>query len=288
MKAIMLMFDSLNRLMLKPYGGTLTDTPNFRRLAERAVTFDRCYAGSLPCMPARRELHTGRYNFLHRSWGPIEPFDVSMPELLSKNGVHTHLVSDHGHYWEDGGATYHQRYDTWEIVRGQERDRWKARVAPTPLPDHYGRCDAQEEVNRLYIGTKAAMPLSQVYGLGLEFLEANFQADNWFLQLECFDPHEPFYIPPDAGKNRDDGYDGPRFDWPAYRRVSEPPEAVEHCRRRYLELLRLCDEQVGRILDFMDAHDLWRDTMLIVNTDHGFLLGEHGWWGKGLMPSTRK
>ena len=34
----------------------------------------------------------------------------------------------------------------------------------------------------------------------------------------------------------------------------------------------------------MDAHDMWRDTMLIVNTDHGFLLGEHDWWGKNAMP----
>ena len=67
MKAIMLMFDSLNRALLEPYGCTWTKTPNFRRLAERSVKFENCYAGSLPCIPARRELHTGRYNFLHRS-----------------------------------------------------------------------------------------------------------------------------------------------------------------------------------------------------------------------------
>jgi lysophospholipase L1-like esterase len=64
MKAIMLMFDSLNRNLLSPYGCEWTKTPNFKRLSENAVTFDTCYAGSLPCMPARRELHTGRYNFL--------------------------------------------------------------------------------------------------------------------------------------------------------------------------------------------------------------------------------
>ena len=34
----------------------------------------------------------------------------------------------------------------------------------------------------------------------------------------------------------------------------------------------------------MDEHDMWKDTMLIVNTDHGFLLGEHGWWSKNIMP----
>ena len=38
--------------------------------------------------------------------------------------------------------------------------------------------------------------------------------------------------------------------------------------------------QLGRILDKMDEYNLWEDTMLIVNTDHGFMLGEHDWWAK--------
>ncbi len=122
MKAIMVMFDSLNRHLLPPYGCDWTHAPNFARLAARAVTFDRSYVCSMPCMPARRELHTARPNFLHRSWGPIEPFDDSVPEILQRAGVHTHLVSDHYHYWEDGGATYHTRYNTWEFYRGQEGD----------------------------------------------------------------------------------------------------------------------------------------------------------------------
>ena len=76
-------------------------------------------------MPARREMHTGRHNFLHRSWGPLEPFGDSMPELCHTAGVHSHKVTDHHHYWEDGGATYHQRFRTHEFVRGQEGDWWK-------------------------------------------------------------------------------------------------------------------------------------------------------------------
>lgn len=63
MKAIMVMYDSLNREMLEPYGCDWTLTPNFRRLAEKSVQFENCYVGSMPCMPARRELHTGRINF---------------------------------------------------------------------------------------------------------------------------------------------------------------------------------------------------------------------------------
>ena len=128
MNAVFLMFDSLNRDKLSAYGCTDVLTPNFKRFEKKCVTFDNCFAGSLPCIPARRELHTGRSNFLHRSWGPLEPFDDSMPEILKNNGVLSHLISDHSHYWEDGGSTYHTRYDSWEFIRGQEGDPWKVTI----------------------------------------------------------------------------------------------------------------------------------------------------------------
>ena len=125
MKAVFLLFDSVNRLMLEPYGGQLLETPNFKRLAERSVTFDNHYIGSMPCMPARRDMQTGHLSFLHRSWGPLEPFDNSFPELLKTAGAYSHLITDHYHYWEDGGATYHTRYNSFEFIRGQESDPWK-------------------------------------------------------------------------------------------------------------------------------------------------------------------
>lgn len=112
MRAIMVMFDSLRFDMMPGRGKDIVNLPNFRRLAQHSVFFPDCYAGSLPCMPARRELHTGRYNFLHRSWGPLEPFDESMPQILHQAGIHAHLSTDHYHYLEDGGATYHTRYSS--------------------------------------------------------------------------------------------------------------------------------------------------------------------------------
>ncbi|HBM52829.1 MAG TPA: sulfatase, partial [Deltaproteobacteria bacterium] len=129
MKLVFILFDSLNRHLLSPYGGQI-NTPNFKRLSEKSQTFNKHYVGSLPCMPARRDMHTGRLSFLHRSWGPLEPFDNSFPEILFKNNVYSHLVSDHYHYWEDGGLTYHNRYDSYEFIRGQEGDAWKAMVQP--------------------------------------------------------------------------------------------------------------------------------------------------------------
>ena len=285
MKAILLLFDSLNRHLLPCYGGDWVKAPNFQRLAERSVTFDNAYMGSMPCMPARRELHTGRYNFLHRIWGPLEPFDDSMPELLKKAGVYTHLITDHFHYFEDGGSTYHNRYNSWEFFRGQEGDPWKAHVAPPQIPAHLGNRQKmplwrQDWVNRTYMTREEDLPLARNFQAGLEFLDVNHGEDNWFLQLENFSPHEPFHVPESYLQQ----YDGPElelhFEWPDYAAVTETPEAVAHCRKRYAALVTMCDQYLGRLLDRMDRYNLWEDTLLIVGTDHGVLLGEHGWWGK--------
>ena len=91
MKAILILFDKLNRHMLPPYGSEWIHAPNFERLASHTVTFENAYVGSTPCMPTRRELHTGRHNVLHCICGPLEPFDDSMPEILKQNSVY----SDH-------------------------------------------------------------------------------------------------------------------------------------------------------------------------------------------------
>jgi arylsulfatase A-like enzyme len=288
-KAIMVMFDSLNRHMLPPYGGRSVHAPNFERLAERAVVFDQCWIGSMPCMPARRELHTGRYNFLHRSWGPLEPYDDSMPELLKQSGIYTHLTTDHQHYFEDGGGTYHSRYNTFSFQRGQEGDAWKGEAADPSPPPHIGgqsgnRLMRQDWINRKYITSEDHFPQALTFREGLEFIAVNRNADNWFLQLETFDPHEPFYAPERFRELYPHAYDGPHFDWPSYGRVKETPEQVEHVRYEYAALVSMCDYYLGKVLDEMDRLGLWEDTLLIVNTDHGYLLGEHDWWAKTVQP----
>ena len=284
MKAIMVMFDSLNRRHLPAFGCDWTVAPNFRRLAERTVTFNNAYVGSMPCMPARRELHTGRYNFLHRSWGPLEPFDVSMPRLLADHRIYSHLVSDHYHYWEEGGANYHCRYSSWEISRGQEGDPWIGQVADPVVPEHLGTCLRQDLVNRAHMKREQCQPQAVTFERGCQFLRDNGGQDNWFLQIETFDPHEPFFTQQSYQDLYPHEYRGPTFDWPKYGRVGESPEAVQHCRYMYAALLSMCDAYLGRVLDLMDELDLWKDTMLIVNTDHGFMLGEHDWWAKCDMP----
>ena len=285
MKAVMVMFDSLNRHFLPNYGCDWTVAPNFRRLAERTLTFDTSYVCSMPCMPARRDLLTGRPNFLHRSWGPLEPFDDSMPKLLRDGGTPAHFVSDHYHYWEAGGATYHCQYNTWQFFRGHEGDPWMGQIAPPTRPDNVvARGQDQDWINRQFLQTEGDLPISKTFNAGINFLKRNQGEDNYFLQIETFDPHEPFYSLRQHKDRYPHDYEGGHFDWPAYRFVEETPEEVEHIRYEYASVLSHCDQKLGDVLDVFDAQNLWDDTMLIVWTDHGFMLGEHNCWAKIWQP----
>ncbi|MHA2035322.1 MAG: sulfatase [Promethearchaeota archaeon] len=290
MKVIFILFDTLNKHFLPPYRNNWVHAPNFKRLAEKTVIFDNCYCGSLMCIPARRELHTGRYNFLHRSWGPMEPFDDSMPEILKNNGVYSHLISDHYHYWEDGGCTYHNRYSSWEIVRGHEGDPWKGEVRDPKIPETVPNWRRnlphwrQDWVNRKYMQKEEDQPQAGTFKLAFEFIEKNHMEDNWFLHVETFDPHEPYFTQQKYKNIYKHDYNGPHFDWPNYGIVTETEEQVQHVRKEYAASVSMCDTYLGKILDILDEKDMWKDTMLIITTDHGFLLGEKDWWAKGVQP----
>jgi len=192
MKTVFLLFDSLNRRMLAPYNKEVNYTPNFDRLAKKSITFNNHYIGSMPCMPARRDMQSGRLSFLHRSWGPLEPYDNSFPEILRRNKTYTHLITDHYHYFEDGGSTYHNRYNSFDFIRGQERDPWKAMVEP-PIERfkkmyHQSQSDFTNRESRYYfypinsefIKEEKDFPSVQCFASGLDFLKTNKDAKDWF------------------------------------------------------------------------------------------------------------
>lgn len=211
--------------------------------------------------------------------------------MLKYGGVYSHLASDHYHYWEDGGATYHPRYSSWEFFRGQEGDPHIGQFAEPATPGgalgrhaNIGGSTRQDLINRQATKTEADLPQVQTFSASLEFIERNRDDDNWFLQIETFDSHEPFFSLPEHQQLYGLTEGEPIFDWPHYREVEETPEQIEKLRAAYSSLVSLCDKQLGRVLDAMDEHNLWEDTMLIVWTDHGFMLGERGWTGKLKMP----
>src|SRR5438128_2314210 len=100
----------------------------------RGVTFDDAFVGSLPCMPARRDIFTGRKEFLWRPWGPLEHWDLRLPRLVRESGYTTAIVTDHYHYWEEHGNGYVQCFDAAELIRGHELDFWRPAANEPDIP----------------------------------------------------------------------------------------------------------------------------------------------------------
>jgi len=124
----------------------------------------------------------------------------------------------------------------------------------------------------------------RVVNAAIRWLEQFHRHGRFYLHVEIFDPHEPFYCTDRYRRRYGDTWEGPHFDWPSYRQVAESPAAIEHVRKCYAGLLTMTDHWVGKLLDWLDRENGWDDTLVILTTDHGTMLAEHGYWMKNYMP----
>ncbi len=286
MRTILILLDTVIKDQLSIYNKDInTKTPNIEELANDACIFENHYTGSLPCMPARRDLLTGRMDFLERFWGPIEPFDTLMTRELSKNGISTHISTDHHHYFRYGGEGYVQSYDTYDFFRGQESDPWISQVDGYVSPNKtHGRYNKQFEFNKMEFKEIDQYPTIKTFDAGIDFIKRNKQKEDFFLQIEGFDPHEPFHCPKEFlelyGINDDDlGY---LYNSPKYGVNNDTKEELEYIRKRYQANLSFADYGLGKLINCLKELNIYDDTQIIFTTDHGFNLGEHDYMGKGL------
>ena len=285
MKTVVILMDSLNRRCLSVYNGSWAKTPNIERLAQRSCVFDNHFVGSAPCMPARHDLLTGRLDFLERNWAPVQPFDCTLPHVLRHHGIFSEMITDHYHYFHLGGENYFPLFSSWEFIRGQEHDTMAPNLGTPIQKPHYGAYSEQYERNRLEFKTEADYPSPKTFAQAAEFLDKHHADGDFLLFVDSFDPHEPFDYPDDTPNEYQDDYDDKLFYWPLYGPADAVPEAaVEHARKRYAEVVSMSDRWLGRMLDVMDQHDMWDDTMVILTTDHGFMIGEKNLLGKNFMP----
>ncbi len=275
----------------------VVETPNVDRIADRGTTFDNAYNGSTPCMPARRDIYTGRYDFLWRGWGPLEPDDVDLPRQVSgppnrsiqkatREGYRvSELVTDHYHFWHEGAGNYHFGYTGHEFVRGQEADAWKTAPVEFDTPD--GADTKLERHFRNVALTREGEPdhfVAQVFTEAADWVDRNHHHDNFYLHVDCFDPHEPWDPPEELLEQFDPrGYDVDDWDsLPAYDgwEGHYDEDDIRHIQARYAAMVVLMDRWLGRLLDALDRHSLWTDTVVIFTTDHGTFNGDHGRTGK--------
>ena len=273
-------------------------TPNIDGLAKRGTIFTNCYCGSTPCMPARRDIYTGRYEFLERGWGPLEEEDPDLPRMVSgppnrslqwaeDNGYSvSHLVSDHFHLWEQGAGNYHMGYSSFDFIRGVEGDNFQTAPRHFPCPEKYKFEKLERHWRNKTFCQKISneWPVEDVFTRAGHWLEKNHENNNFYLHIDCFNPHEPLDPPEKYVKMFDpDGY-GPIADyteWPYARWKNKiTPAEFKNLRARYAAKVVQLDTWLGYFFNKIGELGLWENTIVILTTDHGTFNGDHGRTGK--------
>jgi arylsulfatase A-like enzyme len=217
-RVVVILLDSLCRHLLGAYGSAEFATPNLDRFGAGALRFDRHYAGSLPCMPARHDLLVGSLDFLWRPWGSIEVWEEPLTASLRAAGVTTMLVTDHPHLFETGGENYHCEFSAWEYERGHEGDPWRTRPDPSwaGAPD-FGRGWMPYDNSRGFFRDESDFPGPRTLSAAARWLDRDApHHERFLLFVDEFDPHEPFDTPEPYASMYDETWEGAHLIWPPY------------------------------------------------------------------------
>lgn len=300
MNIIFIMIDTMRYDYIGANGNQWIDTPNIDRFAADSWCFDRAFNASFPTIPCRNDVMTAKSGGPFHPWRPL-PFDVqTLPWTLGEAGYATQLIHDTPHL-VNGGHNFDWPFHAWTFIRGAEVDRpwitdafdWPANWRRDPLFE----CLGEERLNTLH--TRSYAPANRhrhansdwnchkLFETGAQFLRENAKRENFFLWVDCFDPHEPWDAPPEfmTRYNTTPGYDGlvdPRsLFW-----NRNDPELSDEARKliasQYPAKVTWMDHCLGMFLDTLESTGLSRNTAVILTGDHGTNVGERGKFGKGL------
>lgn len=275
MNVLFLFPDQMRAQAMGCMGNPDVKTPNLDRLAAEGVLFRNHFANSPVCCPARAIILTGKYahtNGMIANDLRLRESETSLAELFAEAGYRTGFV---GKWHLDGGP----RQPGWipPGARRQGFEFWAANeVSHAHFDTHYFRDDPEP----IPIKTFEASVWTDI---GIEFLRQTKQDERpFFLTVQMGPPHDPYIAPdeymamydPDAIALR------PNFDGDTSDRELEPSPYVETPGRKeiaaYYAMVTAVDDQVGRILGELDELGLRDNTIVIVSSDHGDMLGSHG------------
>jgi arylsulfatase A-like enzyme len=271
-------------------------TPNLDALAEESVYFSNCYADSLPSIPSRRVMHTGKSIInTNPKWAPLLPNDLTIAQMLSKTGKFTKgLISDFVFYFaptdvHQGTFSFNQGFNAFDWIRGNVHDSYISgpRSAITDadrhMPEHFMTDSLRERLFQYLLDNKDVKTeddytCAKVCGNAGKWLEDNKDNDgSFFLFVDMFDPHEPWDAPPEYTKMYRKDFDGGRYliDYDANKDAITEEDArilSDH----YAANVTFADRCIGKLLDDVKRLGLLDDTIIVFTSDHGTHLGEMG------------
>ncbi len=311
---IILVSDTFRADNLAAYGSKWVDTPNLNKFAEQSIVFEDAYPEGMPTIPIRRQLYTGRrivpthYYYQHEAvqlpgWHQLFNEDVTLAETLHEADYLTALVADLPHL-QKPGRNFHRGFNYFEWIRGQEIDFYAQ--APRTKPDfsalypadylahnelsrQFGREPQQgftDFLNQYTANRKRWLKhgdsiVQQSATKAVDWLKENHDQGPFYLQVEAFDPHEPWDPPQEFLEKYLKDPTPHSWPEPPYGNVKVPEEGVKRLRANYAGEASNVDYWYGKVLDTIRELGLMENSVVVFMSDHGAMLNEQGQWVKG-------
>lgn len=279
------------------YGSRINETPHLDRLANEGMRLDNCFCTNSICAPSRATILTGTYNHINgvKTLGDnLDGRQVTFPKLLQAAGYQTAMIGKwhlgHGGHYDPTG------FDDWSVLPEQG--------------DYYDPEFIERDAARTYEGYVTDI----ITDKSLDWIRGR-DPDRPFLLMchhkaphrhwEPDEKHKHLYEHidiPEPPTFNDDYATRSQAAVQAKMRIDDlneldtkgpPPEGLspEEVRKwkyqryikDYLRCIASIDDNVGRMLDFLDASGLADDTIVVYTSDQGFFLGDHGWFDKRFM-----
>lgn len=286
MNIIVIMIDSLRPDHLGCYGNDWIETPNMDRFAEESVLFENAYPEGLPTIPVRTALFTGQHTLPYRPWQPLVDEDLTAAEILLEHGYKSALITDAYHLFKPG-MNFHRGFHAFRWIRGQEADAYESASHGKNLNAYIKpamKGSGAEKLLEQYLRNTTRRTREEDYFVAqvvletIDWLRHNYMHEKFFLWIDSFDPHEPWDPPPpyDAKYTAPD-YKGPKLIHPKYGSVDwMTEEELEYARGLYAGEVSFVDKWLGRLLEEIDKLGLWQKSLVVLLSDHGIPLGDHG------------
>ncbi len=291
---IFIMTDDHDSQALSCYGSKINKTPNLDRIAKEGMRFDNCFCTNSICAPSRAVILTGKYSHLNGVIDNRVRFDggqLTFPKLLQKAGYETAIVGK-WHLKSDPTG-----FDYWNILPGQGAYHNPVMIEMGQRKKHTGYVTdiITDHCLKWLKERKGDKPFCLMY-------HHKAPHRNWQPAKRYSDLYEDIEIP--YPETFDDDYETrsaaareatmtiERHLTPNDLKMDPPSgltgEALKKWKyqryiKDYLRCVAAVDENVGRLLDYLDESGLRGNTLVVYTSDQGFYLGDHGWFDKRFM-----
>ncbi len=284
------------------YGSRINQTPNLDRIADEGMRFDNCFCTNSICTPSRAAILTGTYNHINGVTTLSTPMDNTLPTFvkdLRASGYQTGMFGK----WHLGQGAAHEPsgFDEWAVLPGQGLYHNPTFIFPTA--DGSERRSVHGYVTDI------------ITDMSLDFLRKRDVEKPFMLMCHHKAPHR--HWEPDekhASMYLDEDIPEPETLFDDYSNRAAAAEAAEmrlgtHNQpldlkteiprdlpemelrkwayqryiKDYLRVVASIDDNVGRLLDYLDDEGLAENTLVVYTSDQGFFLGDHGWYDKRFM-----